>query len=270
RYPNVDAIERHLLAAYLPAVYRQIRRTPKRSWDGDRAQKWLIFLARHLNHLGTRDLAWWRLRYGAFSGRVRAPKNELVPRRTLLRASGRRVLRAFMAWLVIVLVYGLVLGPFQKLADGHVGLLVTASVVSVATAVVGIALRFTAGLTAPADVTATARIRDSIAADRVSAVFLGLAVRFPLGLWNVLYGYIAAGLGGVLQSECAGGRAAGLAGALGFRLRTAWGRWLTSVRFWLPVTGRLPWRVTGFLDDAHRRGVLRQVGAVYQFRHARL
>ncbi|MFI6358668.1 hypothetical protein ACIBJF_40075 [Streptomyces sp. NPDC050743] len=25
-----------------------------------------------------------------------------------------------------------------------------------------------------------------------------------------------------------------------------------------------------FLDDAHRRGVLRQAGAVYQFRHARL
>jgi hypothetical protein len=25
-----------------------------------------------------------------------------------------------------------------------------------------------------------------------------------------------------------------------------------------------------FLGDAHRRGVLRQAGAVYQFRHARL
>jgi len=33
---------------------------------------------------------------------------------------------------------------------------------------------------------------------------------------------------------------------------------------------RLPWQLPGFLDDAHRRGVLRQVGAVYQFRHARL
>jgi hypothetical protein len=28
--------------------------------------------------------------------------------------------------------------------------------------------------------------------------------------------------------------------------------------------------LAGFLDDACRRGVLRQVGAVYQFRHARL
>jgi hypothetical protein len=32
----------------------------------------------------------------------------------------------------------------------------------------------------------------------------------------------------------------------------------------------LPWQVMRFLDDAHHRGVLRQVGAVYQFRHAQL
>ncbi|SFW78052.1 hypothetical protein [Amycolatopsis australiensis] len=37
---------------------------------------------------------------------------------------------------------------------------------------------------------------------------------------------------------------------------------------WLAVTGRLPWRLMHFLDDAHRRGVLRQAGGVYQFRHA--
>ncbi|MEQ0559856.1 TIR domain-containing protein [Amycolatopsis sp. NEAU-NG30] len=50
----------------------------------------------------------------------------------------------------------------------------------------------------------------------------------------------------------------------------AWGRWLVLSRLWLPLTGRLPWRLVGFLEDARRRGVLRQVGAVYQFRHARL
>jgi hypothetical protein len=45
---------------------------------------------------------------------------------------------------------------------------------------------------------------------------------------------------------------------------------LVLVRLWLPLTGQLPWRVMGFLEEAHRRGILRQVGAVYQFRHARL
>ncbi len=38
----------------------------------------------------------------------------------------------------------------------------------------------------------------------------------------------------------------------------------------LAATGRLPWRLMHFLDDAHRRGVLRQAGGVYQFRHARV
>jgi hypothetical protein len=32
----------------------------------------------------------------------------------------------------------------------------------------------------------------------------------------------------------------------------------------------LPWRLGAFLRDAHRLGILRQAGAVYQFRHARL
>jgi hypothetical protein len=51
---------------------------------------------------------------------------------------------------------------------------------------------------------------------------------------------------------------------------TAWGQWVALARIWLPLTGRLPWRLVGFLDDACQRGALRRAGAVYQFRHARL
>ncbi|MFI1483331.1 NACHT domain-containing protein [Streptomyces sp. NPDC020747] len=50
---------------------------------------------------------------------------------------------------------------------------------------------------------------------------------------------------------------------------SAWGR-LGSARIWLALTGRAPWRLMGFLDEAHRRGVLRQSGAHYEFRHLRL
>jgi hypothetical protein len=65
------------------------------------------------------------------------------------------------------------------------------------------------------------------------------------------------------------GIAYGLAvGVAGFASR-AWGGFCIA-RFWLAVRGKLPWRLMRFLDDAHRRGVLRQSGAVYQFRHARL
>ncbi|MEU1131078.1 NACHT domain-containing protein [Streptomyces sp. NPDC005900] len=50
---------------------------------------------------------------------------------------------------------------------------------------------------------------------------------------------------------------------------SAWGRLLT-VRLSLCPPGRLPWHLMAFLAEAHERGVLRQAGAIYQFRHARL
>jgi hypothetical protein len=54
-------------------------------------------------------------------------------------------------------------------------------------------------------------------------------------------------------------------------INSAWMRWLLFVKCWLPLQGRLPWRrVITFLKDAHQRDVLRQSGAIYQFRHALL
>ena len=48
--------------------------------------------------------------------------------------------------------------------------------------------------------------------------------------------------------------------------------WLSYsvTRVWLALTGRLPWRLMTFLEDARHRGVLRQAGPVCQFRHALL
>jgi hypothetical protein len=45
---------------------------------------------------------------------------------------------------------------------------------------------------------------------------------------------------------------------------------VSSSRIWLALRGEQPWRLMRFLEDAHRRGVLRQSGATYQFRHARV
>ncbi|UFR05067.1 NACHT domain-containing protein [Streptomyces sp. Go40/10] len=50
---------------------------------------------------------------------------------------------------------------------------------------------------------------------------------------------------------------------------SAWGRY-TVARCWLALTGRLPWRLMAFLRDAHARGILRQAGGVYRFRHIEL
>ena len=43
-----------------------------------------------------------------------------------------------------------------------------------------------------------------------------------------------------------------------------------TARMWLALRRQLPWQLKGFLADAHRRGVLRQAGAVHQFRHIEL
>jgi hypothetical protein len=57
--------------------------------------------------------------------------------------------------------------------------------------------------------------------------------------------------------------------ALGF-IQATWGSF-TVARWWLAASGQLPLRLMAFLRDAHEnRAVLRQVGPVYQFKHAEL
>ncbi|TWD18101.1 NACHT domain-containing protein [Streptomyces sp. T12] len=50
---------------------------------------------------------------------------------------------------------------------------------------------------------------------------------------------------------------------------SAWGGF-TMARLYFWATGRLPRRLLPFLEDAHARGVLRQAGGVYRFRHIEL
>jgi hypothetical protein len=77
------------------------------------------------------------------------------------------------------------------------------------------------------------------------------------------------GLGMAVSKGLYASLEAGLIGSLGGVLANAWGG-LAITRAWFALTRRLPWRLITFLADAHKRGMLRQVGGVYQFRHARL
>ncbi|MFD6530259.1 NACHT domain-containing protein [Streptomyces sp. NPDC060184] len=90
---------------------------------------------------------------------------------------------------------------------------------------------------------------------------LAVVIGLGYGALNGLFNGPRAALEGITVGLAIGG---------GLCTLTAWGRWVVLVRVWLPLTGRLPWRVRTFLDDAYARGVLRQSGAVHQFRHARL
>ncbi|MGW4695672.1 NACHT domain-containing protein [Kitasatospora cineracea] len=61
----------------------------------------------------------------------------------------------------------------------------------------------------------------------------------------------------------------GLSSATAVVLASQWGAY-TLARLVLAAAGRLPLRYAAFLAEAHRRGILRQAGSVYQFRHESL
>ncbi|MGW7332050.1 helix-turn-helix domain-containing protein [Streptomyces sp. NPDC054840] len=143
----------------------------------------------------------------------------------------------------------------------------------------GLVLGLVATLETPIDLGSAATPTDLLAINRSivvrQALFLApmltLVIAFGGRLMTELLQDVVGPLTWPMADGLALGAVGGVAGALSYVLAfTAWGQWVLLTRIWLPLTGRLPWATVAFLEDAYRRGVLRQVGAVYQFRHARL
>ncbi|HET8661301.1 MAG TPA: NACHT domain-containing protein, partial [Micromonosporaceae bacterium] len=309
-FTGPDTIAAHLLDAYLPAVYAHrtppppdpaghLDRPPARGYPPQQAQRWLGFLAAHLTAEGTTDLAWWRLyravphfqrqaglayalgagtllglgfgltfglRLGAAAGvtfalvagvggglggglMVGFASNRVYAVPQELRVSARRpgigvavgFVLGFMSWLVLEtgLMAGVVFGS-----------------------TVGLLLGLVAGLGEPATLTRAVTPASTLRNDRRVSSLYGLM----FGLPSVLLAWLAFGP----EPGLILGLAAGL--TFGLLMNAVSGAWACFVvaRVLLAVRGRLPYHLMEFLDDAYRRGVLRQVGAVYQFRHARL
>ncbi|AEW99698.1 Sio3 (plasmid) [Streptantibioticus cattleyicolor NRRL 8057 = DSM 46488] len=149
--------------------------------------------------------------------------------------------------------YWLALGPVTGLLYGPMA---------------GLAFALTALLEAPADTESAVSPAELLAANGRTALFEVVVFSLVIGGVSGIP-YAAGWIRGVdwLLIGAVGGLGGGLSYGLGL---TAWGQWVALCRVWLPLTGRLPWTVGAFLRDAHQRGVLRQAGAVHQFRHARL
>ncbi|MFD0891848.1 hypothetical protein ACFQ08_45465, partial [Streptosporangium algeriense] len=88
------------------------------------------------------------------------------------------------------------------------------------------------------------------------AVTTGIAYAFAYGVQAAVVPAAVFGLGYAFADNLMG------------LATSVWGRYVVA-KTWLALLGRLPWRFMNFLDDTHRRGLLRRVGAVYQFRHVR-
>jgi hypothetical protein len=165
-------------------------------------------------------------------------------------------------WLAIVLVFGLVAALVVGLASWLVVALPVAVTIGLGFGFALAALLFVwVELQVPVDDALTVTPQSVLRDDRTVAIVTGLMVWPGFGLVGLAFGPILGLAGGL-----AFGLTMGLLGGIG---NTAWSQF-TLLRAWLVVRGRLPWRLMAFLDDAHHRGVLRQAGAVYQFRHARL
>ena len=352
---TAEAVEDHLLASFVPTVYRDRPR-----WDPDQVRRWLGYLARHLDRLGTRDLAWWQLGgslrrssrilavvlsaalatavadwlffvpidvvtmgflpglgaglldgllvgpvvglafglvYGimvVYGGLVFEPSRMQVrlrgragrPEAGLLRRYAGRFAAGLLGGFVVGLGYGPVTAISRALVYGFPlsALVETALVNTLVTGLIfGLAAGSTFGLVAaletPLDISSAASPAGLLRANRTTVWRQVLAFGPLLALAIAVLGRIVVdllqGVVGELVWTLSGGLLIGAVGGLGGALAyvfafTAWGQWVVLSRVWLPLTGRLPWATVAFLEDAYRRGVLRQAGAVYQFRHARL
>jgi hypothetical protein len=123
--------------------------------------------------------------------------------------------------------------------------------------------------TVPLDVIHTGSPLEALRMDRRAFLLSRLAgtTQVMVLLWAVC-GWTAAGL--LLAHAVLSVTAQLLIGAPPVLDQVRAGQGYADARFWLAITGRLPWRTMAFLSEAHRLGVLRQAGAVYQFRHLSL
>ena len=268
---------------------------------------WLTFLARHLHRHHSRDLAWWQLHRCLTPWSRRLCSVVLAVIGGLGTGVGIGLASGFTVGLVSGIAGGVGVGlmvnppisPWhfnpqsltrmvylrRKLVGGLAVGITTGVVIGLGLGlglIVGVTGGLVAGflmgvmelLTAPAEEIRSPSPISVLRNDRVVSILR--AVLGGLGLGLVIGLFVGPGIATSVGATVglAAGVVIGLAGRR-FGVRghapeaSAWA-WFVACRTWLAARGTLPWRLLRFLDDAHRRGVLRQNGAVYQFRHARL
>ena len=294
-------IEDYLLDRVLPAAYAVLPGEAPPRYQVQAARLALGYVAARMSQAGTRDLAWWRmaswapvvprviatgLMFGFIFLLGGGPVLALIAAPTagvaylfggeLTSKSPRRM--APLRWRRLFSRSSLVKGPAYALAGALFGGvifglavgpgpgLMVGLVAAIGTGVAGI---LADGLSQPAaDDTSPLTPPASWRRDQAFGLAIGLVLGVSIGL----------GLGLALEvrhmAALLGGIVFGILYGIGFGL--VWGlsfprTWTVSLTFaQLALRWHTPVRLLRFLDDARERNVLRTVGPVYQFRHARL
>ena len=125
--------------------------------------------------------------------------------------------------------------------------------------------------TAPVDELTSATPRSSKRIARKAAVAQAIAGAIGVGLAALLAVTVVLGWPRDIIDNAATGLAVGvgigIVSAMAFGFDSEWGRYHLALA-WLASRRKLPRQLMTFLEDAHRRGVLRQAGSTYEFRHA--
>ncbi|MER5223839.1 NACHT domain-containing protein [Streptomyces flaveus] len=301
RFAGRAAIEDHLFSAFIPAAYRSHPRYPS-SWTPQQAQTAFVFLARYLHRAlnGTSDLAWWQLPR-AVQRSIPAMVTQAIC--VLLSAAFAAVgfifaRHADIGTKIVAPLVGVLIGVIVGVILAVPGWLAFDTEPRRPTS----GLRWTPnwpGLAVGVATTVMLVAYDALPFASAATIGLGICIAFGLGatsadtalevgpaalwsrdrrvFWAITVGVTAsAGLGLWVPLVLNGASTAGQATALGFALwlgltmaftKTAWGVFSVA-QYHLAFRYRLPRHLMAFLADAHQhRGVLRQVGAIYQFRH---
>ncbi|MEU8512803.1 hypothetical protein AB0C76_14605 [Kitasatospora sp. NPDC048722] len=299
RFPAPADVEGHLLDELLPALYsrapaRASEREPVRRCSVQEARTYHGFLARQLIRRRTQDIAWWELRGVvtrplAWGGTVLTAILALLSLDRLLWPGTTTEAIDLVAELATIstvlgrttarhLFPGLDGRPRRSAAPRIqiITALLAASLVGAATVVPGgvpavvptVALPTLSGLllTRRAEHDTATKPRMLLADERRIALIEAAVVAPAIaGLSMAVFSQthdrpLIPTVSFLTAWSCS---------ALALVAMSRWGRWTaTRVELWL--SGRLPWNVMGFLEDAHRLGLLRQVGGVHQYRHAEL
>jgi hypothetical protein len=291
-----EDIQDHLLDRVLPAAYTPAPGAAPPRYGLEEARRALGCIAARMSRDGTRDLAWWRisawapatprviatgLMFGLVLGlggtilglvavpvfglgymlgaelQPRSPKRiaplrwrQLLNRSSLVTGLGYALLGGLFGGLVFGLAYGPAVGRLVGLVAGVAG---------------GLAGILAAGLSrSAADETSPLTPPASWRRDHAFGLVLGLTLGAGLGLGLGLS--FAAGHVAAFALLCVDGLGFGLVWGLSFPMT-----WTASLAFaQLAIRWHTPARLLRFLEDARQRDVLRTVGPIYQFRHARL
>jgi hypothetical protein len=194
------------------------------------------------------------------------------PSRVRLRISGHagEVRRAMAAGLGAGVIGGTLFGTVFWLVAGFAAALGVGLVAGLVAGLAGGAgVGLLAALREPIEQTQVASPRLLLRADRAGALAQsclgGLASAIAVGLVAAPLARPEARMGVVSVASLG----VGLGVFLVAICNSAWGRWQLS-RGWLTLIGKVPWSLIEFLEDGHSRGILRQTGGVYEFRHALL